>query len=287
MNEHLEKNLLSDKIEQEKNLEALIGDLREFSSLDSFSGEEMAIRGRLKSILESLGMDCSVDDKGNLWAKSRDENQRRVLVCAHMDKVGRGEKAVLEKDRLRGRLDDALGLSIILQLIRKGLRPSVLFTVEEESEREVEQGGQTHLEARTLPDGVYNAGARYAAEKLAAETDKPKLIIVVDVTRMGNVGDGPIVYTSSGLKKPGKQFYFPAAMLKKIAKIIHPKKPGVSYAEGNANDSIEFTFVPDVGVLAVEIPVENNHTPHEEASIEDVEKSIEVLRSIVSNADQL
>lgn len=287
MNEHLEKTLLPDKIEQEKNLEALIGDLRELSSLDSFSGEEAVIRSRLSNMLESFGMDCSADDKGNLWAKSKDEHQGRILLSAHMDKVGRGEKVVLEKDRLKGRLDDALGLSVILQLIRQGLRPSILFTVEEESAREVEQGGQTRLEARTLPDGIYNAGARYAAEKLAAEIDKPKLIIVVDVTQMGKVGDGPIVYTSSGLKKPGKQFYFPPAMLKKVAKIVHPKKPGISYAEGNANDSIEFTFVPDVGVLTVEIPVENNHTPHEEASTEDVKKTIEVLRDIVSNADRL
>lgn len=284
MIETLKSDTISRKFEAEKNLEQLIKDLAELSSLDSFSGQEQNLRNRLRLILEGIGLDCFVDDKGNLWVESDNEEQKNILLSAHMDKVGQGNEVRVEGNRLTGRLDDALGLSIILSLIRQGLRPSVVFTVEEEAQIEVEKDGQRQLELRELPNGIYNAGARYVAEKLAEKNDKPKLVIVVDVTQMGKVGDGPIVYTSSGLKKPGKQFYFSPEMLKKVARVINPEKLGVSYLEGNANDSIEFTFVPGVGVLAVEVPVNNNHTSNEEADIKDVNKTVEILRKIITNA---
>lgn len=283
----MKEKITPSKVEAEKNLETLIEDLKELSSIDSLSGHETELRNRLKEILDGLDLKCSIDDKGNLWVESEDENQKDILLSAHMDKVGKGNKVILDGDRLKGRLDDTLGLSIILQLIRQGLKPSVLFTVEEESQIEVEKDGETHLEERRLPEGIYNAGARFAAEKLINQDKKPKLVIVVDVTQMGKVGNGPIVYTSSGLKKPGKQFYFPPELLKKVAKIINPDKPGVNYLEGNANDSIEFTFVPGIGVLAIEIPVENNHTNHEIASIDDVKKAVGVLSNIISNSDKI
>ena len=287
MKNNFESKMLSNKTEAEKNMENLVEDLGTLSSTESLSGQETKIRNHLKGILDSLGLKCLVDEKGNLWVKSEDKNQKNILLCAHMDKVGAGKKAILEGNRLRGRLDDALGLSVILQLIKQGFRPSILFTVEEESKIEIEKDGKTSLEARKLPDNIYNAGARYAAEKLTNQSDKPKLIIVVDVTKMGQVGNGPIVYTSSGLKRPGKQFPFPQKMLKNIAKIINPSKSGISYLEGNANDSIEFTFVPEIGVLAIEIPVENNHTNNEEANFDDVEKAMNVLRRIIENADKI
>lgn len=287
MKRDFEPKMLSDKTEAEKSREDLIDDLKTLSSIESLSRQEAEKRNRLMEILNGLGLECSIDEKGNLWAESEDKNQKNILLCAHLDQVGAGKEVALEGDRLKGRLDDALGLSIILQLIKQGLRPSVLFTVEEESEIEIEKDGKILLKRRELPDGIYNAGARYAAEKLANQKDKPKVVIVVDVTRMGRVGDGPIVYTSSGLKRPGKQFHFPPEMLKNIFEIISPAKPGVSYLEGNANDSIEFTFVPGMGVLAVEIPVENNHTDHEEANLNDVEKAIKVLRRIIEDADRI
>lgn len=274
-------------IEKEKKPETLIENLKKLSSIESLSGQEEEMRKYLKASLESFGMKCNVDGKGNLWGYSEDEVQNKILLCAHMDKVGPAKEASVDGTQLTGRLDNALGLSIILQLVSQGLRPSIVFTVEEESEIEVVKNGEIITEERELKDNLYNAGARFAAQELAIKKDKPKLVIVVDTTQMGKVDNGPIIYTSSGLKEPGKQFYFPAEKLKNVAKIINQGKPGISYLEGNDNDSIEFTFVPDLGVLAVEIPIENNHSSKEEASIEDIKKAGEILKKIIINADKI
>ena len=138
----MNEKLPSSNIEAEKKLETLIQDLKELSIIDSLSGHEAEIRSHLKETLEGLGLRCSIDGKGNLWVESEDDGQKDILLSAHMDKVGKGKEVVVDGERLRGRLDDTLGLSIILQLIRQGLRPSALFTVEEESQTEVERDGK-------------------------------------------------------------------------------------------------------------------------------------------------
>jgi putative aminopeptidase FrvX len=274
-------------IEKETRIETIIEDLKKISDMNSLSGQEKELSNHLKNVLEGLGMKCSFDAKGNLWAESEDPKQKEILLCAHMDKVGPGKELSIDGDKLTGRLDNAIGLSVILQLARKGFRPSILFTVEEESQIEIEESGITTLKDRDLPDGIYNAGARYAAQKLAERENKPKISIVVDTTQMGKLNKGPIIYTSSGLKEPGKQFYFPSENLKNIAKIINPEKPNISYLEGNANDAIEFTFVPNLGVLAIEIPIENNHSDKEVANINDIRKASEILEKIITNADKI
>ncbi|MDD2757991.1 MAG: M20/M25/M40 family metallo-hydrolase [Patescibacteria group bacterium] len=283
MKNNLEQRLLSDKIEQEKHMEELIRNLDVLSSIDSFSTHEDEIRAYLKEILEKFEMKCEVDEKGNLWGESEKGKQKNILVSAHMDKVGAGNPVAHIGNRLKGRLDNALGLSIIIELLKNGLKPSVLFTVEEESDYEVVREGLPAFEERELPNGLYHAGARFAAEQLVKQLEKPSLAIVVDVTRMGKVGDGPIIYTSSGYKKPGTQSYFSPKILKKIAKIINPLGIGVSYQEGNPNDATEMASVPGMEILAVEIPVINNHTANEEADLGDVEKTIKILTSIIEN----
>ena len=283
MKNNLEQRFLPDKIEQEKHMEELIRNLNALSSIDSFSTHEDEIRMNLKEILKKFEMKCEVDEKGNLWGEPEKGKQKNILVSAHMDKVGAGNPVTHVGNRLKGRLDNALGLSVIIELLKNGLRPSILFTVEEESDYEVVRGGLPAFEERELPDGFYHAGARFAAEKLTQQLEKPKLAIVVDVTRMGKVGDGPIIYTSSGYKKPGKQSYFSPKILKNIAKIINPLGIGANYQEGNPNDATELAGVPEMGTLAVEIPVINNHTANEEADLGDVEKTIKILTSILEN----
>ena len=111
--------------------------------------------------------------------------------------------------------------------------------------------------------------------------------VFLDVTTIGKPGDGPTIYTSSGLHTPGKQFYFKPEVMKEIAKIVNPEHIGVRFVEGNANDSIEFTFVPGIGVTAVEVPIENAHSNNETTKVEDIEKALKVIRVILENAKQI
>ena len=285
MTERLDK-LLTDKTEGEKSIGVLVNDIENLLSVESHSGQESELRDRLGQILKRFGCETKVDSKGNLWAESNDKEEGSIILNAHLDRVGPGT-IKRDKERLVGRLDDTLGISIILALLREGFRPSILFTVEEESAMEVIEDGIKKLKDRELPGGIYNAGARHAADELWASQNKPKLLITIDVTTLGKPGDGPAIYTSSGLHTPGKQFYFKPEIMKEIAKVVNPEHIGVRYVEGNANDSIEFTFVPDIGVTAVEVPIENPHSNEETAHIDDIEKTLKVIRVILEKAKQI
>ncbi len=278
--------LLAEKTEGEKNIEFLVKDIEGLLSVESPSGQESGLRDALAEKLEKLGCETKVDEKGNLWVESREKAEGKILLNAHLDRVGSGT-IKREGNKIIGRLDDTLGISVILSLLKEGYRPSIVFTVEEESVEEVVEGGEKKLKNRKLPNGIYNAGARYAADKLWKSENKPKLVVTIDVTTIGRIGDGPIVYTSSGLHTPGKQFYFRPEIIKEIAKVINPEHIGVRYVEGNANDSIEFTFVPDLGVSTVEVPIENPHSNDETAQIGDIEKAMKIIRVILQKSGQI
>ena len=195
MIEKLDK-LLADKTEGEKNVEFIIKDIEYLLSVESRSGQESGLRTVLAEKLEKLGCKTRIDEKGNLWVESHEKEEGNIILNAHMDRVGPGTVRK-EGDKIIGRLDDTLGISMILALLKEGYRPSMIFTVEEESVEEVVEDGEKKLKNRELPDGIYNAGARYAADKLWESPNKPKLLVTIDVTTIGKPGDGPTIYTSS------------------------------------------------------------------------------------------
>lgn len=281
------ERLLSEKSQEEKSIDNITEDIKALLSVDSVSGHEQKLRASLVNVLEKFGCTTRIDKKGNLWVESHEKAEGKVLLNAHMDRVGPGD-IKREGDRLVGRLDDTLGISMILSLLKEGYRPSLLFTVEEESLFETEENGQKVLKPRKLQGGVYNAGANHASwDDFWVSPHKPRLSITIDVTSLGKLGDGPAIYTSSGLHKPGKQFYFNPEVLKEIGKIVNSERIGTRYVEGNANDAIEFSFIPDLGVTAVEVPVENAHTDREAVQVSDVEKALKVLRIILDKAERL
>lgn len=271
--------------QQNREKEKFLNRLNDLSKIDSLSGQEEKLREYLMTFFTDLKIKHQVDAKGNLWVESDKPGEQDIMLCAHMDKVGPGTKIKKTAQEIQGRLDDALGMSLILQMYQEGYRPRALFTVEEESQTEIIEDGKPRLINRPLPDNIYNAGARHAADILYDQKQKPKVIIVLDVTGLKKPGQGPAVYTSSGLHRPGKQFPFDPKMLKKIAKIINPLKTGINYIEGNANDAIEFTFVPGIGTIAIEIPIANNHTDKEKANTCDIENALQIIRTLIKKND--
>ena len=278
--------LIDEKIEFERSIESLVKDIEQLLLVESSSGQETELRNIIGEKLKGFGYEIRVDDKGNLWAESVEKIEGKILLNSHMDRVGSGT-VKRDGDKLVGRLDDTLGISIMFSLLKEGYRPSMLFTVEEESEMEVVENGEKKLKNRKLPDGIYNAGARHAADELWNSSNKPKLFVTIDVTTLGRPGDGPAIYTSSGLHTLGKQFYFKPDILRSIADVVNKEHIGTRYVEGNANDSIEFSFVPNLGVTAIEIPIENPHSNNETADVGDVEKTLKVLRIILDKAEEI
>lgn len=268
-----------------KKFSEYLGDLSETESL---SGNENEIRTQIEEKLRQLGIETSVDEKGNLWVKSAGP-QGEFLLCAHMDKIGKGSRTRTEGSRITGRLDNALGISLILNLFREGYRPSALFTVEEESQREViNQEEGVELISRDLPGSIYNAGARHVADKMIdamfERSQIPKMVIVIDVSTIGKIDNGPLIYMS-GSSRTGGAFRFPSGPLKDTVKLLRRNDLQAHFIEGRANDAIEFSFVKGLGVLAIEIPIKNYHSPKEVASVSDIELSAKILRTILENPD--
>ncbi len=246
------------------------------SEADSFSGREDKVAEYLLSRAAEMGVESKRDGRGNVWFMSN-MPEGEILLSAHMDKVGKGASIKVKEGEVVGRLDDALGVSIILSLFEQGLRPTAVFTVEEESEEEVFDGnGKRKMQERDLRGSSYNAGARFASEEvLVGGESSPKLVVIVDVSAMGQKGNGPLIYTSA------KGFRFPSEPIKDIKHIFSEKGISAQYMEGALNDSIEFTFGSKKGVVAIELHVDNIHSGEAAASLQDVTSTQDAIRAII------
>jgi len=256
-------NLENKELPESVRMKNILEELEIFSKMDSASGKEENIRNFLIEKIKNLGMETHVDEKGNLWVPSDYEKEGDFLLTAHMDKVGEGSELRQKDEMIEGRLDNAVSLAIIMALFKEGYRPSVLFTVEEEAETQTIENGKNKYAPRDLPDNIYNAGARHATVEMPnILKNKPKLTINLDVSFVGE--SGVCIYKSS------MDFHFPKGPLKDINKILREKGISCNYVDGLANDSIEFSFNEEMGVISMGPHIENPHTPDEKALIEDV-----------------
>lgn len=266
------------------------------SKINSPSNNEGEMRNHLIQIIEELGLNFEIDKRGNLLVPS-DHPEGEILLCAHMDKVGQGVELEKDANYAIGRLDDAIGLGIIIEILRRGRRPSVLFTVAEENEKEEIVDEKVVVKKRDLLKGEYDAGSGYASEQMFVEKSddkayekmkKPKLVVIIDVDGEEKIGDGPLIYQSETAKGTKGAFGFPSSGLTDVARIINFQKIGVKYVHGlGGNDAIDFTFVPRVGVIAIEIPVNNLHSDKETASILDIQKAVKITEEIIKNHEKI
>lgn len=268
--------------ENKPGVTGVLEELQWLSRIESPSKFEGGIRNYLKKKLEGYDIATEVDDKGNLWGHSN-APEGEVLLSAHMDKIGRGSSLQMEGNKVIGRLDDALGLSVIMGIFRQGLRPSVLFTVEEESTRQVmKNDGTAKYSTRSLAGGIHNAGARRAAERLyAQEVEKPKLIIFLDTSANSIIGKGALV------AKTSFDFMFPVETAKDIFKILKGEGISVRYWDANATDAIEGTFLKNQPMTLIEVPAEHYHTDHETADARDIADAFAVVEALIHNRDKI
>ena len=230
--------------------------LKIISGLESRSGNEHLVRQFLIEKATELNIENETDEIGNLYFKS-DKPEGDIMLCAHMDKVGEAKQAVLSGDTVTGRLDDTLGINIILETIKKGFRPSVLFTTQEEN-------------------GFY--GSEFAVKRiLSGGIKKPSLILVLDVSALLKHKEGPIIYTSSG------GIDFPLKTIELLKKIIKESKQKVNFIPGFINDSAVLSKLPDQNIATLQVHVDNMHTSKETAAISDIESSMKVLEIILKN----
>jgi putative aminopeptidase FrvX len=267
----------------------VVEEISRLAAIDSFSTQEQAVRDVLEARGHEFGLETKIDEKGNLWFLS-EKPEGEILLCAHMDKVGPGTEITREGDNITGRLDDAVGLGIILSVLKDGHFPSVLFTVQEESELEiVGDDGQTKVISRELEGGIHNAGARFATDNLFDGVPlNPKLIITIDVSKSGRVGLGPFLYLSYSTRD-GHYFRNPKETSKNMHQILREAGVGIRCLDGGVMDGVEFTWLPKVGVntTGIGIPVDNIHTSQEVANIRDIDNATRAIEAVISNRDKL
>jgi len=267
----------------------VVEEISHLSEIDSLSTQEQKLRHYLEDRGKKFSLETKIDEKGNLWFLS-DKPEGDILFCAHMDKVGPGIKLEKQEDEIIGRLDDTIGLGIILSVLQEGHRPSVLFTVEEESQTEVRQDdGTIVMKSRDLKGNIYNAGARFATDQMFDDVPlKPKLIVTIDVSASGKSGAGPFLYLSY---KTGDGHYFrnPDQVTKNLKSILHQSGERIRYLDGGLTDGVEFTWLARVGVglAGVGIPIENIHSNKEVANINDITDAVKALEAIIVNRNQL
>lgn len=230
--------------------------LKIISGLESMSGEEHLVREFLIEKAKEMNIENETDAIGNLYFKS-DQPESNIMLCAHMDKVGEAKEAVLKDDTITGRLDDALGINIILGMIKKGFRPSVLFTVQEEN---------------------WFKGSQYATKQiLSGKFKKPSMILVLEVSALLKQKDGPIIYVSSG------EVNFPPKGIKLLDEIVRENKQRANFIKGWGNDSSVLAELPNQNIATLQVHVDDMHSPEETAAISDVKETADLLEVVLRN----
>ncbi|MFQ6121032.1 MAG: hypothetical protein ACE5KE_14250, partial [Methanosarcinales archaeon] len=149
--------------------------IKDLALLESPTKNEEKLRDYIRNYLKDFISENSIeiDTAGNLWV-----NRGDIYLCAHMDKLGDPGEWREDESQIQGRLDDAVGVGLALELLKANNSLSVIFTVAEE-----------------FKDGTYGWGAQMAIQAMMKKN--PRLIIVIDTSPRCEMGKGPIIYTSS------------------------------------------------------------------------------------------
>lgn len=222
-------------------MEHIFDYIQKIAKLPSIHPHEEPVRSFIKNELKGLGKMCKIDEFGNLYLLS----QKKIVLSAHMDKQA-PPNYVNQDDKIQGKLDDAIGIAIILTLA-ENLDFNAFFSVGEEVDL---LGSQFALDNGLLP-----------------EVEKA---IVIDTSPRGTLGKGPIFYTSFNEISPSVNY------LNEI--IQSAKEIGITLQpmDGSINDGVNLIKkISDT--IALEPHIENFHTSEEICLKNDV---IDVYRVV-------
>lgn len=224
--------------------------IKDVALLSSPTGEEKLVQDYVTKFVSSFFRKVEIDNAGNIWV-----NRGKIYLCAHMDKKGEPGQWREESNTIQGRLDDAVGVGVVLNLLKENESLSALFTVAEESR-----------------DGDSSWGAQQALENMKKMA--PHLIVVVDTSPRCEMNKGPILYTSSS------DVRFDDVLIQKVVHIAHKESIPLQLSEGRSNDSRIFG-VAGLPTFALEPHINNYHSPDEISSKSDIINLCELIRKII------
>ena len=219
--------------------------IKKVALLPSIHPNEKPVKDYVKNELEKFDKEINVDKFGNIYIIS-DSN---ILLSSHMDKQAPPYYQDIG-DKIEGKLDDAIGVGIMLTLAEK-YEFKAIFTVGEEDDL---NGSYFALKNGLIPH----------AEKC----------IVIDTSPLGNPGGGPIFYTSFDYTYPSQEYLdevFNAA--KSVDVTLQPM-------EGPINDGVNLIKAIQ-NTIALEPHIEDFHTSHEISLKKDVIDTYKVIEQIL------
>lgn len=222
--------------------------IRQIAMIPGLSGNEEGVRRFIKSWVqrEVPGLPIEEDATGNIFC-----GKGALKLCAHMDKKNDPHFTENEHEII-GKLDDAVGVGIILYLLKEFKRGfKALFTVGEEV-------------------GHYGAREIVTAKKFMAQSK----VIVIDTSPFGESFKGPLIY-----QKVGAQIMDPL-LIRLLEQIASEENIPVQYADAKSNDAIEFAAV-GIPTVALEPHLENYHTSKERIAKADVIATYWILAQLI------
>jgi len=221
--------------------------IKDVATRPSIHPDEGPVRAYIMSHFQQLEKIYKVDEVGNVYLHAQDNP--RFLLAAHMDKQAPPNYGDLG-GAIQGKLDDAVGVGILLTLAETHDFEAIFTVAEERSSR----------------------GAFYAVEKkLLPDVEG---IIVIDTSPKMKMGEGPIFYTSFDNIHPDSSYV--ELFMKTAEKLnIH-----IQPRPGAINDGVVFIHY-NRNTIALEPHIENYHTSHEISSKQDIIDTYLLLHEIL------
>ncbi len=223
--------------------------IEQLAKIPSIHPNEEPVRKYIIEQLESMGKKYKIDAIGNLYLIP--EKKSKVLLSAHMDKQADPYYKDL-KTHIQGKLDDAVGIGIILALADHHEFYS-FFTIGEE---------------------LRQIGSNFALDR--GLIPKVKKVIVIDTSPKKKMEKGPVFYTSFLDIHPYDNYI---AEINNIAKSL-----GINLQPmpGAINDGI--VLIQAIrNTIALEPHIDNYHSSMELCSKKDVIDTYRIIESFLIN----
>ncbi|MHA1147806.1 MAG: hypothetical protein ACTSR8_06135 [Promethearchaeota archaeon] len=229
-------------------MDSIFTHIEQLALIPSIHPDEALVRKYIIQQLDILGKNYDIDELGNVYIKPKEPSV--YLLSAHMDK----QAEPFYKDDIEfieGKLDDAVGLGVILALA-ESYEFHALLTIGEE---------------------VGSIGAIYAYNNGIIPC--AQYCIVIDTSPKGVSEQGPVLY--SGFL--GKVPYDFVSIIKSTAKTLNIN---VQFLPSGSNDGeIIIRQIPNT--IALESHIENYHTSREYTAKQDIVDIYNILEKLLKD----
>ena len=277
--------------------------IMKIAKVPSFTTYEFRLHPFIEEFCKSIGAKPVFIDDSNIMVETHGTGELSVALSAHLDKndywSARGKmqpkeirSGIREEERglrLRGLLDDAVGIGVCLHLLKQSSRRKfpplkILFSECEESffRRRLTRDKRHNNGESKNGDEFYNGmGARRLSAHLIEQGKIPAAVVVVDVTPLFDGEPGIALYSRPWEIHGGHVTSELENQTEVLVDEFHKLCPRLE-DENNTNDYAVYGYELNKGdsvvpCFALEPSVKCYHSPREKVYVDDITETAEVL----------